>query len=50
LYALDRGLVEAVVERLDRRMEFALSVAERELYLSIGSETLSGSVVRYPLE
>lgn len=50
LYALDRGLVEAVVERLDRRMEFALSVAERELYLSIGSETLSGSVVRCPLE
>jgi uncharacterized protein YaeQ len=49
LYAIDRGLIAAVVARLDRRMEFALSVADRELYLSLGSETLSGAVVRHPL-
>jgi hypothetical protein len=30
-------------------MGFALSVADRELYLSIGTETLTGAVVRYPL-
>jgi uncharacterized protein YaeQ len=47
LYAIDRTLIGAVVARLDRRMGFALSVADRELYLSLGTETLSGSVVRH---
>lgn len=50
LYAIDRTLVSAVIARLDRRMAFALSVADRELNLSIGTETLTGAVVRYPLE
>ena len=49
LYAIDRGLIGAVVARLDRRMGFALAVADRELYLSIGTETLTGAVRRYPL-
>ena len=49
LYAIDRNLVSALVDRLDRRMGFALSVADRELYVSIGTETLSGRVVRHPL-
>jgi uncharacterized protein YaeQ len=49
LYAIDRTLVGAVIARLDRRMAFALSVADRELNLSIGTETLTGAVVRYPL-
>jgi len=49
LYAIDRTLVSAVIARLDRRMAFALSVADRELNLSIGTETLTGAVVRYPL-
>jgi uncharacterized protein YaeQ len=49
LYAIDRALVSAVIARLDRRMAFALSVAGRELNLSIGTETLTGAVVRYPL-
>ena len=47
LYAIDRDLVAGLVARLDRRMGFALSVAERELYVSIGSETLTGKVVRH---
>ena len=46
IYAIDRRLVSAIVDRLDRRMRFALSVAEGELYLSIGTETLHGTVVR----
>jgi uncharacterized protein YaeQ len=45
LYAIDQNLIAALVERLDRRMGFALSVNERELYVSIGTETLSGKVV-----
>jgi len=44
LYAMDRELVAALVSRLERRMEFDLSVAERNLYVSLGDETLSGAV------
>jgi uncharacterized protein YaeQ len=46
LYAIDRALVHALVARLDRRVAFSLSVTDRELYLSIGSDTLTGAVVR----
>ena len=46
LYAIDRALVGALVERLERRVAFSLSVTDRELYLSIGSEILTGAVVR----
>jgi uncharacterized protein YaeQ len=46
LYALDRPMISAFVERLERRVAFSLSVADHELYLSIGSENLSGTVVR----
>ena len=46
LYAIDRGLVNALVARLERRVAFSLSVTERELYLSIGTDNLTGSVVR----
>lgn len=46
LYAIDRGLVGALVARLERRMAFSLSVSDRELYLSIGADQLTGPVVR----
>jgi uncharacterized protein YaeQ len=46
LYAIDRSLVEGLVARLERRSAFSLSVTDRELYLSIGTENLTGAVVR----
>jgi len=46
LYAIDRALVAALVGRLERRVAFSVSVNDRELYLSIGSENLTGAVVR----
>lgn len=46
LYAIDRALVTALVARLERRVAFSLSIADRELYLSIGAENLTGTVVR----
>jgi uncharacterized protein YaeQ len=46
LYALDRPLIAALVARLERRVAFSLSVTDRELYLSIGDENLTGAVVR----
>ena len=46
LYAIDRALIAALVARLERRVAFSLSVTDRELYLSIGGDTLTGRVVR----
>jgi uncharacterized protein YaeQ len=47
LYAIDRGLIAALAARLERRMAFSLSINEREIYLSIGTDTLTGAVSRY---
>ena len=41
---MDRDLVAALVIRLERRMDFDLSVSERTLYVSMGEETLTGTV------
>src|SRR3954470_22612765 len=49
LWAIDRRFVTALAARLDRRMAFSLSVTDRELYLSIGSDTLTGAVIRHPI-
>ena len=46
LYAVERGLIAALVARLDRRVAFSVSINERELYVSIGSDTLTGAVTR----
>jgi len=46
LYAIDRALVGALVARLDRRVAFSVSVTDREIYVSIGAENLTGAVVR----
>jgi uncharacterized protein YaeQ len=46
LYAVDRALVAALVARLERRMAFSLSISDRELYLSIGTDNLTGRIVR----
>jgi len=45
LYAIDRGLVAALVARLERRVAFSVSVTDRELFVSIGRDTLTGAVV-----
>jgi len=45
IYAIDRQLVSELVARLDRRVAFSLSIADRELYLSIGADNLTGAVV-----
>jgi uncharacterized protein YaeQ len=49
LYAIDRALIAALTARLDRRMAFSLSINERELYVSIGADTLTGVVTRHPI-
>jgi uncharacterized protein YaeQ len=49
LYVVDRALVAALAERLERRMGFSMSVAEHTVYISIGAETLTGIIARIPL-
>jgi uncharacterized protein YaeQ len=46
LYAVDRDLLGGLVERLERRMAFGLSVADRHLFVTVGGATLSGAVER----
>jgi uncharacterized protein YaeQ len=46
LYAVDRAWLASLTPRLTRRMEFALTVADRNVYLSLGAETLTCTVDR----
>ena len=46
LYGIDRALIGALVARLDRRMSFSVSITDRELYVSIGDDNLTGQVER----
>jgi len=49
VYAIDRGLIAALTARLERRVAFSLSITDRELYISIGADTLTGAVTRLRL-
>jgi len=49
LWAIDRAFIAQVASRLDRRMSFSLSVTDRDLLLSIESDTLTGRLVRQSL-
>lgn len=49
IYAMDRDLIGALVSRLDRRMAFGVSITDRELYVSIGDDNLTGAVTRLSL-
>jgi len=44
IHVMDRELVAALVARLERRMDFDLSVSEKTLYVTMGEETLTGTV------
>ncbi len=46
LYAIDRAFIAEMVVRLDRRMAFSVSISDRELYLSIGTDNLTGRIDR----
>jgi uncharacterized protein YaeQ len=46
---IEPSLIATLSARLDRRMEFDLSVSDGTLYLSLGEETLTGGVERVAL-
>ncbi|MDB4886816.1 MAG: hypothetical protein JWN79_2254 [Gemmatimonadetes bacterium] len=50
LYAIDRDLIAGLVERLDRRNSWELSITERHVYVAVGGVTIEGDVRRFPLE
>jgi uncharacterized protein YaeQ len=49
LYAVDRDWLAALTLRLARRMEFALTVADRNVYLSLGADTITCTIRRVGL-
>ena len=49
IYGVDRGLVAELARRLDRRMTIELAVTDRNLYVTLGGETLAGVITPYVL-
>jgi uncharacterized protein YaeQ len=49
LYAVDRELLAEFVQRLDRRVKFAMTVTDGQLFLDFGSDSVHGSVERLTL-
>src|SRR5262245_10428207 len=49
LYAFDRGFINGLSGVLDRRVAFALTVIDRELYLSIGDRTFTSRLTRHAI-
>lgn len=50
LYAVDREWLAQVLTHLSRRMRFALTVADRHLYLTVGAETFTTVLERVALD
>lgn len=49
LYAFDRALIAGLVERLDRRNTWELSITDRHLYVAVGGVTVEGDVTPFTL-
>lgn len=49
VHGVDRELLAALVERLERRMALDLSVTGGELYVTLGGRALTGSLSRHSL-
>lgn len=49
LYAIDRGLIDGLVARLDRRNEWELSVTDRHVYVVVNGTTIEGRIERLTL-
>jgi uncharacterized protein YaeQ len=49
LYAVDREWLANLAASLSRRMEFALTISDRQVYLSLGAQTLTCAVLKMGL-
>ena len=50
VFALDRGLVDALAALLGRRLRLRLAVTGGQLYLDVAGQSLTGSVAEHRLE
>ena len=50
LFAFDKELLTALVDRLDRRVSMTVAISERQLYIDIGATSVSGAVNKFALE
>jgi uncharacterized protein YaeQ len=50
LYAIDRALIGAFCERLERRMTFTFAMTDGTIYLDLPGASLSGTVETLPLQ
>lgn len=50
LYAIDRALIAGLVERLDRRNRWELSVTDRHVYVTVDGATIEGDITRFMLD
>ena len=49
IYAMDRDFLASLVDSLDRRIEWVLSVTDSELFLDVGGASYCGAVERLSL-
>jgi uncharacterized protein YaeQ len=49
IYAMDRDFLASLVDSLDRRIEWALSVTDSKLFLDVGGASYCGAVERLSL-
>ena len=49
VYIVDRALIDALCERIDRRMTLTLLAQDGHLFITVGDETVEGSVQRVSL-
>src|SRR4051812_6580494 len=50
LYSFDRGFLDALSKKVDKRTTLDLSVTERQLYATIGGKTLEGVISEHRLD
>jgi uncharacterized protein YaeQ len=44
IFRFEREMIDGVIALLDRRTRLAISVTDRQLYLTIGNETVTGAI------
>lgn len=47
VYAVDRGLVDGLAARLERRMSCAVSITDRHVYVALADATIDGALTRH---
>ncbi len=50
IWSIDRALLGALSESLERRMAFSLAVSDRELFIELGAKSLTGGIKRHRID